>query len=493
MTTSRFRTTSRGSTRVPGRIRGSGPATSRATTRRCCPRAGSRSGPSGSRPAAGQGATATPADPGTRRSMDGRADDPPHRGRKADAAVAAVSDAAVAAGAEAPAALTRLGQWSGPEPYDLGGGAFTAAVSLTVAAAAVEWTQSPEAVPEAADWHPCVALGAGRWRLGSADGGAPLRPGRRPARHRPALAPGRRSPPKPPPEPAGRRSREDRRSLDLPAAGRPFPPVLLLAPALAGSGKIGAEVRVAPGRWVGLPAPALDLQWCRDGKADPRRHRGGLSARRRRRPQRADLPGRCPERRRGGGGGHRRAAGQLSGAGAQRRALRGDLRPGQRRAGGAGRRLFHRRGSELRRVRRRCRHRRRRRAAHPHRHRPVGDGHRHRAQFRRRGGERLHGDGRGGGGCRALAGGRPQGQEAEGRAGGARRAGGGRPRRLAGAAGARPGRIPGLRRARACSAATTASICSARRSRRPRPTGSTPARIPAGSGSASTMATAGTT
>ena len=54
--------------------------------------------------------------------------------------------------------------------------------------------------------------------------------------------------------------------------------MLLLAPALAGSGKIGAEVRVAPGRWAGLPPPALDLQWCRDGKADPRRHRGGLCA-----------------------------------------------------------------------------------------------------------------------------------------------------------------------------------------------------------------------
>ena len=86
--------------------------------------------------------------------MDGRADDPPHRRRKADAAVAAISDAAVAAGAEAPAALTAaltIGQWSGPEPYDLGGGAFTAAVSLTVAAAAVEWTQSPDAVPKTAD------------------------------------------------------------------------------------------------------------------------------------------------------------------------------------------------------------------------------------------------------------------------------------------------------------------------------------------------------
>ena len=390
------------------------------------------SGPSGSRPAAGQGATATPADPGTRRSMDGRADDPPHRGRKADAAVAA--------GAEAPAALT-AGQWSGPEPYDLGGGAFTAAVSLTVAAAAVEWTQSPDAVPEAADWHPCVALGAGRWRLDSADGGHRCGPGGGIPRIGLRWRPGRRSPRRSPWSPVS----EDRRSLALPAAGRPFPPVLLLAPALAGSGKIGSEVRVAPGRWAGLPPPALDLQWCRDGKPIP----GATAA--------VYVPGAADDRSaltcRVGARSSAGAAVAVTAAlpvsylapARARRALRGDLRPGQRRAGGAGRRLFHRRGSELRRLRRRCRHRRRRRAAHPHRRRPVGDGHRHRAQFRRRGGERLHGDGRGGGGCRALAGGRPQGQEAEGRAGGARRAGGGRPRRLAGAAGARPGGIPGLR------------------------------------------------
>ena len=132
----------------------------------------------------------------------------------------------------------------------------------------MEWTQSPEAVPEAADWHPCVALGAGRWRLDSADGGHRCGPGGglpgiglrwRPDRSRAEAPAGARWSP----------VSQDRRSLELPAAGRPFPPVLLLAPALAGSGKIGAEVRVAPGRWVGLPAPALDLQWCRDGKPIP--------------------------------------------------------------------------------------------------------------------------------------------------------------------------------------------------------------------------------
>ena len=270
--------------------------------------------------------------------MDGRADDPPHRARSGRRR----------RGAEAPAALL-AGQWSGPEPYDLGGGAFTAAVSLTVAAAAVEWTQSPDAVPRRRTGGPAWRSAPGRWRLDSADGSAPLRPRAAASPDRTALAPrtGGRSPWSP--------VSEDRRSLELPAAGRPFPPVLLLAPALAGSGRIGAEVRVAPGRWAGLPAPALDLQWCRDGTADPRRHRRGLCARRRRRPQRADLPGRRPEQRRGGGGGHRGAGGQLPGAGARRRALRGDLRPGQRRAGGAGRGLFHRRGSALRRLRRRGR------------------------------------------------------------------------------------------------------------------------------------------
>ncbi len=46
---------------------------------------------------------------------------------------------------------------------------------------------------------------------------------------------------------------------------RPFPPLLLAVPALAGTGKVGSPVTVDAGSWSGLPAPTLALQWLRDG------------------------------------------------------------------------------------------------------------------------------------------------------------------------------------------------------------------------------------
>jgi len=48
-----------------------------------------------------------------------------------------------------------------------------------------------------------------------------------------------------------------------------IPPYLLLTPVLVGTGKIGRDALVVPGRWGGEPAPALALQWCRDGAAIP--------------------------------------------------------------------------------------------------------------------------------------------------------------------------------------------------------------------------------
>ena len=45
----------------------------------------------------------------------------------------------------------------------------------------------------------------------------------------------------------------------------PVAPVLLAAPVLAGTGKIGSEVTVDSGSWSGLPLPVLSLQWLRDG------------------------------------------------------------------------------------------------------------------------------------------------------------------------------------------------------------------------------------
>ena len=42
-------------------------------------------------------------------------------------------------------------------------------------------------------------------------------------------------------------------------------PAATVEPGLAGSGKVGAEIRVEPGSWSGKPAPTLALQWRRDG------------------------------------------------------------------------------------------------------------------------------------------------------------------------------------------------------------------------------------
>jgi PKD repeat protein len=52
---------------------------------------------------------------------------------------------------------------------------------------------------------------------------------------------------------------------DFLATVRATPPVLLAAPALAGSGRIGAAVTVSPGVWGGVPTPALGLQWLSAG------------------------------------------------------------------------------------------------------------------------------------------------------------------------------------------------------------------------------------
>ena len=45
----------------------------------------------------------------------------------------------------------------------------------------------------------------------------------------------------------------------------PIVPVLLAAPVLAGTGKIGSEITLDDGSWSGLPLPVLSRQWLRDG------------------------------------------------------------------------------------------------------------------------------------------------------------------------------------------------------------------------------------
>ena len=128
-------------------------------------------------------------------------------------------------------------------------------------AVAVEWTEAAAPLDSAAGWQACTALGDGRWRLAGC--GAATAHG---------LASGDRLA-------IGLRCRLvadgpwspvplDRDSLERPG-GVPVPPLLLLPPLLAGTGKIGSEVVVAPGLWGGFPAPDLALQWCRDGAAIP--------------------------------------------------------------------------------------------------------------------------------------------------------------------------------------------------------------------------------
>ena len=46
-------------------------------------------------------------------------------------------------------------------------------------------------------------------------------------------------------------------------------PLLVAAPALAGTGVIGGEVTLDPGVWGGYPAPSLGFAWCRDGAEIP--------------------------------------------------------------------------------------------------------------------------------------------------------------------------------------------------------------------------------
>ena len=106
----------------------------------------------------------------------------------------------------------------------------------------MEWSRAG-----AADWQPCLDLGDGRWRPAATAGlaGEPL------VLRYAFAAEGPWSPASP-----------DAKVL---VTGLPFWPFWLAAPALAGTGRIGTEVTVDPGLWVGDPLPSLALQWRCDG------------------------------------------------------------------------------------------------------------------------------------------------------------------------------------------------------------------------------------
>ena len=141
-----------------------------------------------------------------------------------------------------PAALAAA-DWTPLAPADAGGaiGAF-ALHGAAAGAGAVQWSRAG-----AADWQPCLALGDGRWRPAATAGlaGEPL------VLRYAFAAEGPWSPASP-----------DAKVL---VTGLPFWPFWLAAPALAGTGRIGTEIGVDPGLWVGDPLPSLALQWRCDG------------------------------------------------------------------------------------------------------------------------------------------------------------------------------------------------------------------------------------
>ena len=159
----------------------------------------------------------------------------------------------VAVSPDDPPPAARAGDWSVPAAFALPGGGRSGAFVLggvAAAAVAVQWAAAGAGAPAEADWRDAVALADGRWHLGQAvagnlDGLA--------VRYRLA-ADGRWSP-----------ASEDRKPLGF--ADLPVVPVLLAAPALAGSGRIGAAVAALPGLWTG--APVLGFEWCRDGAPIP--------------------------------------------------------------------------------------------------------------------------------------------------------------------------------------------------------------------------------
>lgn len=57
-------------------------------------------------------------------------------------------------------------------------------------------------------------------------------------------------------------------SARAPGAAR-TPPTVVSPPTLSGTGRVGASLRVDPGRWGGIPAPALSVQWQRGGADIP--------------------------------------------------------------------------------------------------------------------------------------------------------------------------------------------------------------------------------
>lgn len=145
-------------------------------------------------------------------------------------------------------------QWSTPAARALGDGTYAGVVTLQgIAAAALRWTTAAE--PTEADWAPCVPLGDGSWRLG----GLVLGNGE----SRAGIGLSRRLGETGGWSPVS----TTRKTIEAPLTL--IAPFVLAAPGLSGGGVIGTTLLLVPGLWGGAPAPALGIDWLRDGAVIP--------------------------------------------------------------------------------------------------------------------------------------------------------------------------------------------------------------------------------
>ena len=141
-------------------------------------------------------------------------------------------------------------------------------------AVAVEWTNKAAPVGSGEGWEPCVRLADGSWRFSSFDPAAAVQPHKRGPGAFAGLAFRYRLSASDPWSAASASRKEivivarDGEDVEV-APPAPVAPFVAFAPALAGLGKIGTEVTVAPGLWGGDPAPQLGFQWRRNGTAIP--------------------------------------------------------------------------------------------------------------------------------------------------------------------------------------------------------------------------------
>ena len=140
-------------------------------------------------------------------------------------------------------------------------------------AVAVEWTNRPASSEGDPSWEPCLRLADGAWKFSSRKpfGAAPPHEcvpgafGDLAIRYRlNAAGPWSEAS-------ASRKEIVIVEAVEEPQKSDPLPvaPVFVVAPVLAGLGKIGSEVTATSGLWSGYPAPRISFQWRRAGANIP--------------------------------------------------------------------------------------------------------------------------------------------------------------------------------------------------------------------------------